>query len=109
MTLADPGEKAGCTMPIMWVVLALVGTCVCAVAVGMAIADSESAGVTATMVIAFPMGLLWCGAIAAVVTHFAIGRKSLVRTLAPIGCAVFGGCIALVVAGFFFAVIFPEL
>lgn len=87
----------------------MVGTFVCAVAVGMAIADSESAGVTATMVVSFPLGLLWCGAIAAVVTHFAIDRKSLVRTLAPIGCAVFGGCVALVIAGVFFAVIFPDL
>lgn len=109
MTIADPGEKAGCVMPIVWLVLTAVGTFLCFVGLGIAISDSESAGVTATMVVAFPLGLLWCGAVAALVTHFAVARKSMIRVFAPMGCALFGGCVALVLAAFFFAVIFPEL
>lgn len=109
MTLADPGDKAGCMMPMMWLVVAAVGTFVCLVGVSIAIGDSESAGVTATMVAAFPLGLLWCGAIAGVVTHFAVRRRSMIRVLAPMGCAVLGGFVALGVVGVFFVAIFPSL
>lgn len=109
MTIADPGEKAGCVMPIVWAVLTLAGTFLCVVGLGIAIADSESAGVTGTMIVAFPLGLLWCGMVAALVTHFAVARKSMIRIFAPMGCAIFGGCVSLVLAAFFFAVIFPAL
>lgn len=108
--MVDEAEKkAGCLMPLVWFLIAGMGTCAGLAGVGIAVNDSETAGVEATMIAAFPLGLLWSGLLAAAVVHFVVPRPSLARIFVPLGCSFVGACLALAATAFFFMAIFPAL
>jgi len=99
----------GCIWPILWVLAALVGTILCAAFVIFMAADSESAGVTATYIAAFPFGALWSGAIAALVVQFVGKDNKGVRYGVPPGCGCLGGIVLFLMIFVFFVSIFPAL
>ena len=96
--------------PIVWIGVALLVTCFGIAGVGLAIADSESAGMTATMLAAFPLTFVWGGAIGALITQLAWRKTSSgIRIGAPFGCGCLGGLAGGALAFVFFAAIFPAL
>jgi hypothetical protein len=101
-------KKPGCLWPAAWLILGLLGTIIAAVAVGLSAADSESAGMLATQVVAFPVGALWSGGLVALIVHFMKSGKG-VRIGAPLGCGCLGGIIMAVLVVVFFTAIFPSL
>ncbi len=109
MTAHQEKKGPGCIWPALWGVAALVGTVICAAFLIFMAADSESAGVTAAYIVAFPFGALWSGAIAALVVQF-VGKDSKgVRYGVPPGCGCLGGLGLLFMIFFFLVAIFPSL
>lgn len=108
-TSPDRNERPGWLMPALWIVTAAVGTVVGLAVVVFFAAGSESAGVTATMLAAFPLGLLWSGALAALVVQLSGQTRAGVRIGAPLGCGFVGGLGLLVMVALFFLAIFPAL
>ena len=106
--MSEENKKPGCLWPAAWLILGLLGTIVAGVAVGLSIADSESAGMVATQAVAGPVGLLWCGGLVALIVHFMKSGKG-VRYGAPIGCGCLGAILFGALAFVFFAAIFPAL
>ena len=102
-------QRPGLLMPALWVLAALFGSLLACAVVGAFAYNSESAGVTATMVAAFPVGLLWSGAIAALAVHVLKQDRPLVRYGVPAGCAFVGGIGLLILVSIFFVAIFPAL
>lgn len=93
--------------PLVWFVVAGLGTVICAVIVGIAAADSESAGMAATYGVAFPLGFLWAGSLTAIAGNFFL--KGPVRMGAPFGCGLLAGGAMLGSMVVFFVAIFPSL
>lgn len=108
-TPAPDIDPPGPLSPLIWGGVAVFLTCAGLGGVVLAISDSESAGITASMVVAFPLGFVWSGAIAAIVLHFIKKASRGVRLGSPFGCGCLGGIGMAAVAVLFFAVIFPEL
>ncbi len=106
--MSEENKKPGCLWPAAWIILGLLGTIAAAVGVGMSAAGSESAGVAATQAVAFPIGLLWCGGLVALIVHFLKSGKG-VRYGAPLGCGCLGGFLFVGLVIVFFSVIFPAL
>ena len=107
---AQPEKKGpGCIWPALWGVAAVLGTIVCASFLILMVADSESAGVTATYIVAFPFGALWSGAIAALIVQFVGKDNKGVRYGVPPGCGCLGGLAFLFMIFFFLVAIFPSL
>ena len=106
--MSEEQNKPGCLWPAAWLIFGLLGTIVAAVAVGLSVAESESAGVMATRAVAFPIGVLWTGGFVALVTHFMKSGKG-VRFGAPLGCGCLGGIFMLALIVVFFVAIFPAL
>lgn len=97
-------------MPLLWVFLALVVSVGACAGVGLSANDSESAGVFAAQVSAFPLGFVLSAALGGLVVHFAVKRATrLLRTVAPMGCGCLGGFGVLALVMSFFAFIFPAL
>lgn len=109
--MEQPEESSpGLMMPMAWVILAMLGSVAACAGVGISVADSESAGVVAAQVTAFPLGFLLCGAFAGLIVQFAVKRgTTLLRVLAPMGCGCLGGLIALGGTLVFFTTIFPAM
>lgn len=99
----------GCAMPLTWLALGLLVGCGGFAAVGYSAYGSESAGVNAAQLAAFPLGFALSGALAGVVTHFAAKKSPNARFFVPLGCGCLGGVFALGTVGAFFALIFPAL
>lgn len=95
-------------MPIAWFALAAIVGVLVAAGVGMAAAGSESAGVAASNLAAFPLGFVCTGAAVALVVHF-VARGAGVRTAVPLGCGCLGGIGAFLALGLFYAAIWPSL
>ena len=97
-------------MPLGWVAVAgLVSIAACA-GIGLGVNDSESAGVLAAQLSAFPLGFSLSAALAGLIIHFAIQRATtLLRVTGPLGCGCLGGLVTLGVVFGFFVLIFPEL
>lgn len=95
-------------MPIAWAVVALVVTLASVACVGVFASGSESDGVFASNVAAFPLGFGCSGAAAALVVHFVVKRGPL-RTAAPLGCGCLGGVGLLAGLFVFYAAIWPSL
>ncbi len=106
--MSEEKRKPGCLWPAAWLVLCLLGTVVAGVAVGMSGYNSESAGVLAAKAVAFPIGLLWTGALVALVVHLAKAGKG-IRIGAPLGCGCLGGVFFLVALLLFFGGIWQSL
>lgn len=103
-------KKAGCLMPVLWLVVTVIVTLVCAAFVGLMAADSETQGMQATQVVALPFGFVWGGLLAASIIQIAWKKASTaVRVAGPLGCGCLGGIIMLALVFFFFAAIFPSL
>ena len=102
-------DPPGPLSPLIWSGVALFGTCAGIGGLGLAVADSESAGVMASMIVAGPLGFIWAGALAAIVLHFIKKAGRGVRLGAPFGCGCLGAIGMGLIAFVFFAVIFPEL
>ncbi|MBW2263062.1 MAG: hypothetical protein JRG91_13875 [Deltaproteobacteria bacterium] len=109
MNVNQEKKGPGCIWPALWGVAAVLGTIICAAVVGIMAADSESAGVTATYIVAFPFGALWSGAIAALIVQFVGKDNKGVRYGVPPGCGCLGGLALLFMIFFFFVAIFPAL
>ena len=97
-------------LPLVWAGLALlccVGVCA---GVGVSAYSSESAGVTAAQLAAFPLGFTLAGALGAAGIHFGVRDATTpVQVGGPVGCGCLGGVAMVAVAVLFFAVIFPAL
>ena len=102
-------DPPGPLSPLIWGGVAVFLTCAGLGGLVLAVSDSESAGITASMVVAFPLGFVWSGALAAIVLHFMKKASRGVRIGTPFGCGCLGGMAMAAVAVLFFAVIFPEL
>jgi len=96
-------------MPIVWAVLAAVGTLAAIVIVGYFAYGSESDGVSATYAVAFPLGLLWGGALSAGVIQLTKLAHPAVRIGGPLGCGFMAGAALLGLVFLFFVGIFPAL
>ncbi len=97
-------------MPAIWVILAMLGSVAAAAGVGLAAADSESMGVSAAQIAAFPLGFLLSAALGGLIVHFAVKRATtLLRVVAPLGCGCLGGLVTLAGVVGFFVAIFPSL
>ena len=97
-------------MPMVWLALALLGTLVAGAGIGISAADSESAGMIAAQIAAFPLGFVLGGALAGLLIHYGIKRATtLLRVLGPLGCGCMSGMLMLSLFITFFTVIFPAL
>jgi hypothetical protein len=107
---APAPKKAGCLMPVIWMILAFLGTLIAAAGVGIAAYNSESAGVQATQIAAIPFGFVWGGALAAAIIQLFWKKASTaVRVAGPIGCGCLGAIVFVGLVVVFFAAIFPSL
>lgn len=99
----------GMTALVIFNVLGLLATLVGGAIVGVAAADSESAGVTASYFVAGPVAFFWGAGIGAILGRFALKSKPGAGKLAPWGCGC--GCAVFLGFGlvFFMAAIFPSL
>ena len=93
----------------LWLLAGVFATLVGAAIVGVAAADSESAGVNAAYLVAGPVGFFWGAGIGAVLGYTLWKNKPGARKAAPPGCGC--GCGLFVAAGLFvfMVAIFPAL
>lgn len=105
-----PGDiDPGCGMPVAWLIIALVGVCGGAGLVGFQAYGSESAGINAAQLAAFPVGFAATGAIVGFITHFTVKKSPGLRAGLPVGCGCLGGLAAIAAVAVFFTAIFPGL
>ncbi len=99
----------GKTAVIVWNVLGVLATLVGGAVVGIAAYDSESAGMTASYVVAGPVGFFWGAGLGALIGRFAMKDKPGPGKIAPYGCGC--GCAVFLGVGlvFFMVAIFPSL
>ncbi len=111
-----PGQEASASEPpvgktavIVFNVLAVLGTLFGGAIIGIAAADSESAGVMASYVVAGPVGFFWGAGIGALLGRFALKNKPGAGKAAPWGCGC--GCGLFLALGLivFMVAIFPSL
>lgn len=102
-------DPPGPLAPLLWGGIAIFLTCAGIGGLVLAIADSESAGVMATMIVSFPLGFVWAGAVSAIVLHFVKRVSTPARLGTPFGCGCLGGLALGTLSFLFFAAIFPEL
>ena len=108
----DPGNGAGPApyIPLVWVVLTLLVAFVSCAGVGASAYDSESAGVVASQLAAFPLGFALAGTTGAIGIHFGMKQASnAIRMGGPVGCGCLGGLAMVAMAMLFFVAIFPAL
>lgn len=105
----QPERPPGCAMPIAWILLAFVALVGGAAYVGWSGYNSESAGLSALWVMAFPVGFFGTGAFVGLVTHFVVKKASAARTFVPLGCGCLGGLVLLGAVAAFVTAIFPML
>ena len=103
-----PEERPGLLMPGLWMAAAAVTTLAVVGAVGVMGYGSESAGMLASNLAAFPLGFVCTGAAVAVIVHFVVKGGPL-RLAVPMGCGCLGGIGLLVGLSVFYAAIWPSL
>jgi hypothetical protein len=93
----------------LWLAAGVFATVAGAALVGIAAADSESAGANAAYIVAGPVGFFWGAGIGAALGYFVWREKPTRRKLAPLGCGC--GCGLFVALGLivFMVAIFPAL
>jgi hypothetical protein len=101
----------GCLSSLAWLFLAMLGTIVGGVAIGLSGYRSEHLGVIATYVVAAPLGLVWCATLAALMAYFLSDRNDDKRLHigAPIGCGCLGALAVPVALWIFYVGIWPNL
>lgn len=107
--MSDTSDRGGCVLPALWLGAAFLGLLLCGALVGWAGYQSESTGMRAAMVVAFPLGFVWSGALAAMAGYFKPSDKVLVRHGVPLGCGCFGAMAMALVVIVFFGAIWPAL
>ena len=100
-------QQRSWTAPLVWLIVAALGTMACVAVVGFAGYGSESAGVSASYMVAFPLGFLCGGSLAAVAGNFFLTGR--LRLAAPFGCGLLAGGLFLLMVFVFFVAIFPAL
>jgi peptidoglycan/LPS O-acetylase OafA/YrhL len=94
---------------ILFNVLAVLATLVGGAIIGIAAADSESAGVTASYIVTGPVGFFWGAGIGALLGRFALKNKPAAGKAAPWGCGCGCGLFLAVGLFVFMVAIFPSL
>ncbi len=107
--MTEEKKKPGCLWPALWMVVSFLGTVLCAAIVAFMAADSESKGVTAMQLVTAPVGFLWAGSLAAIITYFIKSDSKPLRYGMPFGCGCLGGIVFLFSVFFFFVAIWPSL
>jgi|GEM_PF-1709294 len=94
---------------MVWAGIALLGSLLGVVVVGVFGYSSESDGMTAATVVSAPMGFVWGGTLGAILGFTALKDKVTARRAAPAGCGC--GCAGFLFFGvvLFFQVIWPSL
>lgn len=106
----EEAPKKGCLMPGIWLGASALVTLVGLAFLGIAASGSERDGVMATWIVAGPLGLVWAGSLAGLITHFAFRRGSTaVRAGVPLGCGCLGAIALFGLVFVFFAAIWPSL
>ncbi|GDX80829.1 hypothetical protein LBMAG42_26400 [Deltaproteobacteria bacterium] len=103
-----PDEGPSFLMPGLWMAATALVTLAVVGAVGVMGYGSESAGMLASNLAAFPLGFVCTGAAVAVVVHFVVKGGPL-RLAVPMGCGCLGGIGLLVGLTVFYAAIWPSL
>jgi hypothetical protein len=101
----------GCLSMLAWLFLGLLVTLVGLVAIALTGSQSESLGVTATYVMALPLGAAWSAGLGAVLVYLltnANDNKPL-HLGAPIGCGCLGAALLPLLVWVFFTGIWPSL
>lgn len=102
--------KRGLLMPIGWSLLAMLGAIGAAAGVGVGLTTSESAGISAAQIAAFPLGFVLSAALCGLIVHIGIKRATtLLRVMAPLGCGCMGGMLMLGAVFGFVLVVLPML
>ena len=104
---AEP--PVGKTAVIIWNLLGVLGTVVGGAIIAVAAYGSESAGMTASYIVAGPVGFFWGAGLGALIGRFAMKDKPGPAKIAPYGCGC--GCAVVLAVGlvFFMVAIFPSL
>lgn len=105
----SPLDRPSWLMPLVWLGLTLIVSFIAIVFVGVATYNSESAGVVATQLAAFPVGLLWGGLLSALTIQLFKAKTMALRIGVPITCGLLAGIVVLTLTVLFFVVIFPLL
>jgi len=106
---ADGSRKVGIGMLVFFGVLSLLACCGGGGFTAFVASGSESAGVTASMVSAFPAFFAISGLVGALIGHFAVKDSKAMKVAVPIGLAVLGGGCGFGGVSLFFLTIFPAL
>ena len=102
--------RRGLLMPLGWSFLAVLGTVGAAAGVGLAVTESESAGINAAQIASFPLGFVLSAALGGLVVHIGIKRATtLLRVVAPLGCGCMGGLLMLGTVVGFVTLVLPTL
>lgn len=110
--MVDPSDERappGWGLVIGWLVVALLVGCGGLGVVGLMAYDSESGGVMASQITAFPMGFAFSGLLAALGVQLLHRKPGPARMAVPLGCGCLGGLGAVVAVVIFFVAIFPAL
>lgn len=103
-----PDERPSLLMPGLWIAGAAVVTLTLVGVVGAMGYSSESGGMLASNLAAFPLGFVCTGAAVAVIVHFLVKGGPL-RLAVPMGCGCLGGIGMLFGLTVFYAAIWPSL
>lgn len=106
---ASDSQPPGWGLVIGWLLVALLVGCGGVAAVGLMAYDSESGGVLASQITAFPVGFALSGFAAALAVQLLLRKPGPARMAVPMGCGCLGGLGAVVLTVIFFAAIFPAL
>jgi hypothetical protein len=101
----------GCLSTLAWLFLGSLVTIVGLVAIALTGSQSESMGVTATYVMALPLGAAWSAMVAAVVLYLftETGKHKKLHIGAPVGCGCLGALCLPLLVWIFFTGIWPSL
>ena len=108
----DPGAETqppGWGLVVGWLLVAFLVGCGGLSVVGLMGYQSESGGVLASYISAFPVGFALSGFAAALAVQLLHRKPGPVRMAVPLGCGCLGGLGLMLAAVIFFAAIFPAL
>ena len=106
---ATETQPPGWGLVVGWLVVALLLGCGGLGVVALMASGSESGGVLATNITAFPVGFALSGFVAALAVQLLHRKPGPVRMAVPLGCGCLGGLATMFAVVIFFAVIFPAL
>lgn len=105
----DEESAPGCAMPIVWSIVAAVVTVLACGGIGVMASGSESAGVSASQIAAFPLCAALSTVAVAIPVHFLVKKSTPIRLAAPPTAGCLGGILGVGMLFVFYAVIWPSL